>query len=82
MSNPSKGEGIYEVLRHTAEKCEAMSSWFIIHSMGGGTGSGLGTNVLSVLADEFPDIERLVTPGKRLNIGDKNEVFSNIFIER
>lgn len=56
------GEGIYEVLRHTAEKCDAMSSWFIIHSMGGGTGSGLGTNVLSVLADEFPDIERLVTP--------------------
>ncbi|CBY08394.1 unnamed protein product [Oikopleura dioica] len=54
--------GIYEVLRHTAEKCDAMSSWFIIHSMGGGTGSGLGTNVLSVLADEFPDIERLVTP--------------------
>lgn len=51
------------MLRHTAEKCDAMSSWFIIHSMGGGTGSGLGTNVLSVLADEFPDIERLVTPG-------------------
>ena len=30
--------------------------------MGGGTGSGLGTNVLNILADDFGDVERLVTP--------------------
>ena len=36
-------EAIYESLRSTAEKCDCMSSWFVLHSMGGGTGSGLGT---------------------------------------
>ena len=29
-----------------------------MHSMGGGTGSGLGTYVLEMLADEFPDVYR------------------------
>lgn len=55
-------ERIVDVLRMTAEKCDCMSSWFILHSMGGGTGSGLGTHVLNMLADEFSDVERLVTP--------------------
>jgi len=55
-------EDIYESLRSTAEKCDCMSSWFVLHSMGGGTGSGLGTQVLNILADEFGDVERLVTP--------------------
>ena len=55
-------ENIYDSLRRTAEQCECLSSWFVVHSMGGGTGSGLGTNVLTILADEFPNVERLVTP--------------------
>ena len=29
--------------------------------MGGGTGSGLGTYVLTLLADEYPDVFRFVT---------------------
>ena len=54
-------EAIYDSLRNAAEKCDAMGSWFLIHSMGGGTGSGLGTNILQILRDEFPRTERLVT---------------------
>ena len=54
-------EAIYDSLRCAAEKCDAMGSWFLIHSMGGGTGSGLGTNILQILRDEFPQTERLVT---------------------
>ncbi|XP_016121876.1 tubulin epsilon chain-like, partial [Sinocyclocheilus grahami] len=33
----------------------------LIHSMGGGTGSGLGTFVLKLLEDEFPEVCRIVT---------------------
>ena len=54
-------ESILDSLRHAAEKCDTMGSWFLIHSMGGGTGSGLGTYILSILRDEFPETERLVT---------------------
>ena len=32
----------------------------LIHSLGGGTGSGLGTFLLHLLADEFPDVYRFV----------------------
>ena len=27
----------------------------LVHSLGGGTGSGLGTNLLSKLREEYPD---------------------------
>jgi len=54
-------ESILDSLRQAAEKCDTMGSWFLIHSMGGGTGSGLGTYILSILRDEFPETERLVT---------------------
>ena len=47
-----------EVVRRAAEQCDCLQCFFIIHSMGGGTGSGLGTFVLSLLADEYPDVYR------------------------
>lgn len=50
---------LYQSFRQAAEKCDSMGSWFLIHSMGGGTGSGLGTFILSLLRDEFPETERL-----------------------
>uniref|UniRef100_A0A8C0JDM7 Tubulin epsilon 1 n=1 Tax=Chelonoidis abingdonii TaxID=106734 RepID=A0A8C0JDM7_CHEAB len=54
-------EHIVEKLRRTAEHCDCLQCFFVIHSMGGGTGSGLGTFVLNVLEDEFPDVYRFVT---------------------
>ncbi|XP_053164094.1 tubulin epsilon chain isoform X4 [Hemicordylus capensis] len=54
-------ESIVERLRRTAEHCDCLQCFFIIHSMGGGTGSGLGTFVLKVLEDEFPEVYRFVT---------------------
>lgn len=50
-----------EKLRKTAEHCDCLQCFFIIHSMGGGTGSGLGTFVLNLLEDEFPEVYRFVT---------------------
>jgi len=52
---------ISNVIRKTAEKCDCLTCFFCIHSMGGGTGSGLGTFVLQLLEDEYPDVFRFVT---------------------
>ncbi|XP_033619280.1 tubulin epsilon chain isoform X4 [Fukomys damarensis] len=54
-------EQILEKLRKSAEHCDCLQCFFIIHSMGGGTGSGFGTFLLKVLEDEFPEVYRFVT---------------------
>uniref|UniRef100_A0AAQ5X048 Tubulin/FtsZ GTPase domain-containing protein n=1 Tax=Amphiprion ocellaris TaxID=80972 RepID=A0AAQ5X048_AMPOC len=54
-------EQIVDKLRKAAEHCDCLQCFFLIHSMGGGTGSGLGTSVLSLLEEEFPDVCRIVT---------------------
>ena len=54
-------EQILEKLRKSAEQCDCLRCFFIIHSMGGGTGSGFGTFLLKVLEDEFPEVYRFVT---------------------
>ena len=51
-------DDLVEVIRRAAEQCDCLQCFFIIHSMGGGTGSGLGTYVLKLLADEYPDVYR------------------------
>ncbi|XP_077405429.1 tubulin epsilon chain [Vanacampus margaritifer] len=53
---------IVDQLRKAAEQCPCLQSFFLIHSMGGGTGSGLGTKVLRLLKDEFPEVCRIVIP--------------------
>ncbi|KAL5014922.1 hypothetical protein ScPMuIL_009192 [Solemya velum] len=50
-----------ETIRRAAEFCDCLQCFFVIHSMGGGTGSGLGTFVLKVLEEEYPDVYRFVT---------------------
>ncbi|KAA1128884.1 Tubulin beta chain (Beta tubulin) [Puccinia graminis f. sp. tritici] len=44
-----------EVVRHETERCEVLQGFQIIHSLGGGTGSGLGTLIMGKLKEEFPD---------------------------
>lgn len=53
---------IVEAVRKECELCDCLQSFFILHSMGGGTGSGLGTKTLSLMADNFPDVFRFVIP--------------------
>lgn len=54
-------EKIANVIRKAAEECDCLQCFFCIHSMGGGTGSGVGTFVLRLLEDEYPNIYRFVT---------------------
>ena len=58
---PLYADEILEAVRVAAEKCDSLQSFFIMHSLGGGTGSGLGTYVLHLLADAYPDVYRFNT---------------------
>jgi len=48
-------DNILDVLRKEAENCECMQGFQLSHSLGGGTGSGLGTLLLSRVKEEYPD---------------------------
>lgn len=52
---------IVEKVRKEAELCDSLQGFFLLHSLGGGTGSGLGSAVLEMLKDEFPSVFRFVT---------------------
>eukprot|EP00794_Sanderia_malayensis_P019154 gene19154-21074_t len=51
----SKIDEIFDVVRKEAESCDCLQGFKVFHSLGGGTGSGLGSLVLSLLREEFPD---------------------------
>uniref|UniRef100_A0A1A9UYZ5 Tubulin beta chain n=1 Tax=Glossina austeni TaxID=7395 RepID=A0A1A9UYZ5_GLOAU len=48
-------DSVLDVVRKEAEGCDCLQGFQITHSLGGGTGSGLGTLVLSKIREEFPD---------------------------
>ncbi|XP_029038220.1 tubulin epsilon chain-like [Osmia bicornis bicornis] len=54
-------EKLEDAIRLTVEKCSQLHGFLILHSLGGGTGSGLGTAVLKLLADNYPVVDRLVS---------------------
>ncbi|KAB7498418.1 Tubulin beta-1 chain, partial [Armadillidium nasatum] len=48
-------DAIFECVRKETENCECLQGFQMIHSLGGGTGSGMGTLVISKLREEYPD---------------------------
>ena len=46
---------VIDVLRKEAEDCDYLQGFQAIHSIGGGTGSGMGSLLLNRLQDEYPD---------------------------
>ncbi|KAI0040952.1 beta-tubulin 2 [Auriscalpium vulgare] len=48
-------DSITETIRKYAEPADALQGFQIIHSLGGGTGAGLGSLLLSKLREEYPD---------------------------
>lgn len=58
---PMYGASILEAVRRQAEACDSLQAFFLMHSLGGGTGSGLGTYILGELEDAFPDVYRFTT---------------------
>ena len=43
------------VYRREAEDCDQLQGFQLCHSLGGGTGSGLGTLMLAKIREEYPD---------------------------
>lgn len=48
-------DDVMDVVRKEAEQCDALQGFQVTHSLGGGTGSGMGTLVISKIHEEFPD---------------------------
>lgn len=48
-------DSVMESIRREAELCDKLQGFQMSHSLGGGTGSGMGTLILSKIKEEFPD---------------------------
>ena len=48
-------DSVMDVVRKEAESCDCLQGFQLTHSLGGGTGSGLGTLLISKIREEYPD---------------------------
>ncbi|KAI8630337.1 beta-1 and beta-2 tubulin [Xylariaceae sp. FL1651] len=48
-------DAVIDVVRREAESCDCLQGFQLSHSLGGGTGAGLGTLLLSKVREEYPD---------------------------
>ena len=44
-----------DVIRKESESCDCLQGFQLTHSLGGGTGSGMGTLLISKIKEEYPD---------------------------
>ena len=48
-------DSVLDVVRKECENCDCLQGFQLAHSLGGGTGSGLGTLLISKIREEYPD---------------------------
>uniref|UniRef100_A0A2K5D6Y4 Tubulin beta chain n=1 Tax=Aotus nancymaae TaxID=37293 RepID=A0A2K5D6Y4_AOTNA len=48
-------DSVLNVVRKEAESCDCLQGFQLTHSLGGGTGSGMGTLLISKIREEYPD---------------------------
>ncbi|KAF4023465.1 hypothetical protein G4228_015043 [Cervus hanglu yarkandensis] len=48
-------DSVLDVVRTEAEGCDCLQGFQLVHSLGGGTGSGMGTLLLGKIREEYPD---------------------------
>lgn len=48
-------ENVLDVVRRESESCDCLQGFQIVHSLGGGTGSGMGTLLMNKIREEYPD---------------------------
>lgn len=48
-------DSVMDVVRKETESCDCLQGFQITHSLGGGTGAGMGTLLISKIREEFPD---------------------------
>ena len=49
-------DAVMDNIQREAESCDALQGFQLCHSLGGGTGSGLGTLLLSKIRAEYPEV--------------------------
>ena len=48
-------DSVLDMVRKEAEGCDCLQGFQLTHSLGGGTGSGMGTLLISKIREEYPD---------------------------
>uniref|UniRef100_A0A8I3MW24 Tubulin beta chain n=1 Tax=Canis lupus familiaris TaxID=9615 RepID=A0A8I3MW24_CANLF len=48
-------DAVLDVVRKECEHCDCLQGFQLTHSLGGGTGSGMGTLLISKIREEYPD---------------------------
>jgi tubulin beta len=48
-------DAVLDVIRKEAEACDCLQGFQLCHSLGGGTGSGMGTLIIAKVREEYPD---------------------------
>ena len=48
-------DSVLDVIRKEAESSDCLQGFQLTHSLGGGTGSGMGTLLISKIKEEYPD---------------------------
>lgn len=48
-------DNVMDVIRKEVEACDALQGFQVCHSLGGGTGSGMGTLLISTIREDYPD---------------------------
>lgn len=64
-------EPVVNRLRRMTDSCEGLQGFFLFHSLGGGTGSGLTAKLLQAIHEEFPrksKLEFLVYPSPKVSL--------------
>ena len=52
---PEEIDSVMDQVRRQTENCDSLQGFEINHSIGGGTGSGMGSLILQRLKDTYPD---------------------------
>lgn len=53
--SPFQRHQLNSFFRKEAESCDCLQGFQLTHSLGGGTGSGMGTLMISKIREEYPD---------------------------
>jgi len=48
-------DNVMDAVRKESESCDCLQGFQLAHSLGGGTGSGMGTLLIAKIRDEYPD---------------------------
>jgi tubulin epsilon len=62
VHGPRHDSRLHDALQRALEQCESPQGFMQLHSLGGGTGSGLGSYLVQACADWYPRLHRMSCP--------------------